>query len=91
MAHPTPNAKIRLCTDALDFIASAALEQFDDCCQPLAFFFKKFLPAHARYSMYHHELTPIYFQVILRINTLATISRAGSIKLSRMKRVSFML
>ena len=65
LAHPAPEAKLRLVTDASDTSIGAAVEQqvADNPWQPLAFFSKKFSPAQCKYSTYDRELTAIYESV----------------------------
>lgn len=66
-AHLASNVhcKIRLCEEASDFAAGAALEQFaGGRWQPLAFFLKKFLSAQAKYSTYDRQSTAIYLVII---------------------------
>ena len=61
LAHPVPNAKIRLVTDASDLAMGAALEQErGGSWQPLGFFSKKFTSAQKKYSTYDRELTAIF-------------------------------
>ena len=62
LAHPAPNAKLRLITDASDTSIGAAVEQqtSENCWEPLAFFLKKFTKAQLKYSTYDRELTAIF-------------------------------
>ncbi len=61
MAHPDPDAEIRVCSDASDFAMGASLEQLSDGhWRPLAFFSRKFTPAQVKYSVYDRELTAAY-------------------------------
>lgn len=64
LAHPAPNAKLSLWTDASDLAAGAVLHQLvDGHLQPLGFFSRKFDKAQRKYSTYDRELTAIFLAV----------------------------
>lgn len=61
LAHPDPEAKLGLVTDASDTAIGAVLQQFKDGhWQPLAFFSRKLSPCQSKYSPYDRELLAIY-------------------------------
>lgn len=61
LAHPSPNARLRLCTDASNVAVGAALEQeHGGTWQPLGFFSRKLSATLARYSTYDRELLAAY-------------------------------
>lgn len=64
LAHPSPETRTRLVTDASDFAMGAVLEQFvKNSWRPLAFFSRKFTPAQKKYSAYDRELTAMYVAI----------------------------
>lgn len=62
LAHPKPNAELRIVTDASNLAMGAALEQRlpDSMWEPLSFFSRKFSPSQQKFSTYDRELTAIY-------------------------------
>lgn len=65
LAHPAPDAPIRLVTDASDTGMGAALEQWQNGdWKPLAFFSRGFTSTQKRYSTYDRELTAMFESVI---------------------------
>lgn len=64
LAHPSPNAPLRLSTDASNSAVGAVLEQkVRDQWQPLGFFSRKLSNAQSRYSTYDRELLAAYLAV----------------------------
>lgn len=64
LAHPDPEAKLALTTDASDTALGAVIQQqVKGEWQPLAFFSKKLNPAQTKYSPYDRELLAIYESV----------------------------
>lgn len=61
LAHPRPNAALRLATDASNTAVGAVLEQkVDNVWQPLGFFSKKLSDTEKKYSTYDRELLAAY-------------------------------
>ena len=61
LAHPNPNSKVSLITDASDTAMGAVLQQeFGNIKQPLCFFSRAFNSAQTKYSTYDRELLAIY-------------------------------
>lgn len=64
LAHPKPDARLVLVTDASNVAAGAVLHQIvDNGVEPLGFFSKKFSDTQQRYSTYDRELTAMYLAV----------------------------
>lgn len=61
LAHPMPDANLRISTDASNTAIGAVLEQFNNnYWEPLGFFSKKLTPTQARYSTFDRELLAAY-------------------------------
>lgn len=61
LAHPDPQAKLGLVTDASDTAISGVLQQLKNGdWQPLAFFSRRLSPSQTKYSPYDRELLAIY-------------------------------
>lgn len=63
LAHPAPDAKLVLVTDASDSAVGAVQQDIDGYMQPLGFFSKKLTDAQGRYSTYDRELLAIYLAI----------------------------
>lgn len=61
LAHPHPDARLGLVTDASDTAIGGVLQQYlGGAWQPLAFFSRKLSPSQVKYSPYDRELLAIY-------------------------------
>lgn len=61
LAHPDPQAKLGLVTDASDTAIGGVLQQLkEEGWQPLGFFSRKLSPSQMKYSPYDRELLAIY-------------------------------
>lgn len=61
LAHPIPDANLRISTDASNTAVGAVLEQFNnDRWEPLGFFSRKLTTTQARYSTFDRELLAAY-------------------------------
>lgn len=64
LAHPDPDAKLVLMTDASNSCVGAALHQvINEELQPLGFYSKKLNNAQTKYSTYDRELLAIYMAI----------------------------
>lgn len=64
LAHPAPNAKISLSTDASDTAVGAVIHQIiNNEYQPIGFFSIKLNDAQRKYSTYDRELLAIYLAI----------------------------
>lgn len=61
LAHPSPNAKLSLTTDASDYAIGGALHQTlpDGRVQPLGLFSRRLFPTQAKYSTFDRELEAV--------------------------------